>query len=151
GKIQVDELSDEQVQDLLDRAYDNGLTKAEFLKVLEAQGMPASELAKMRARIGEEKEESGRSTKVSKRDAREQVDLDGINLGMAQFSDGISGRSDENEIFGSSLFYQKNRRLSFEPSLNQATPKSYILGPGDLIYVDIYGQSEQYYEATVNP
>src|SRR5690606_18780017 len=109
SKIQVDELSDEQVQDLLDRAYDNGLTKAEFLKVLEAQGMPASELAKMRARIGEEKEESGRSTKVSKRDAREQVDLDGINLGMAQFSDGISGRSDENEIFGSSLFYQKNR------------------------------------------
>src|SRR5690606_14672081 len=51
----------------------------------------------------------------------------------------------------SSLFYQKNRRLSFEPSLSQATPKSYILGPGDLIYVDIYGQSEQYYEATVNP
>ncbi len=49
------------------------------------------------------------------------------------------------------FFYQKNRRLSFEPSLNQATPQSYILGPGDVVFVDIYGQSEQYYEATVNP
>jgi len=54
-------------------------------------------------------------------------------------------------LFGSTLFFQKNRKLSFEPSLNQATPKNYILGPGDLIYVDIYGQSEKYYEATVNP
>ena len=54
-------------------------------------------------------------------------------------------------LFGSKLFFQKNRKLSFEPSLNQATPKNYILGPGDLLYVDIYGQSEKYYEATVNP
>ena len=54
-------------------------------------------------------------------------------------------------LFGSTLFFQKNRKLSFEPSLNQATTKNYILGPGDLIYVDIYGQSEKYYEATVNP
>lgn len=149
-KIKVDELSDKQVQDLLDRAYDAGLTKAEFLKALEMQGMPPGELSKMRLRIGEETD-TGRSTKLSKRDSREQVDFDEIALGMFQFSDARSTKPDENEIFGSSLFYQRNRRLSFEPSLNQATPKSYILGSGDLIYVDIYGQSEQYYEATVNP
>ena len=41
--------------------------------------------------------------------------------------------------------------MSFEPNLNQATPKTYILGPGDMVFVDIYGQSEKYYEATVNP
>lgn len=150
-KIKVDELSDEQVQTLLDRAYDAGLTKAEFLQALEVQGMSAGELAKMRTRIGEEKSETGRNIKVSKRDSREQVDLDQISQGMFQLSDGNSKKSNENEIFGTSLFYNQNRRLSFEPSLNQATPKSYILGSGDLIYVDIYGQSEQYYEAKVNP
>ncbi|PZX58115.1 SLBB domain-containing protein [Algoriphagus chordae] len=150
-KIKVDELSDEQVQDLLDRAYDSGLTKAEFLKALELQGMPPSELAKMRTRIGEEKDVAGRNTKISKRDAREQVDLDEINLGMYQPSSHVSNKPNGNEIFGSSLFYQKDRSLSFEPNLNQATPKSYILGPGDLIYVDIYGQSEQYFEASVSP
>jgi len=150
-KIKVDELSDDQVQTLLDRAYDAGLTKAEFLQALEVQGMSAGELAKMKTRIGEEKADAGRNTKVSKRDAREQVDLDQISQGMFQLSDGNSKKSDEHEIFGTSLFYNQNRRLSFEPSLNQATPKSYILGSGDLIYVDIYGQSEQYYEATVNP
>lgn len=150
-KIKVDELSDEQIEDLLDRAYSAGLTKEEFLKALEARGMPAGELAKMRARIGEEKAEVERSTKVSKRDERQQVDSQEISKGMIQLTDVIPNKQNENEIFGSSLFYQKYRSLSFEPSLNQATPKSYILGPGDLIYVDIYGQSEQYYEATVNP
>ncbi|PZX58490.1 protein involved in polysaccharide export with SLBB domain [Algoriphagus ratkowskyi] len=149
-KIKVDQLSDDQVQNLLDRAFEAGLTKAEFLKALEAQGMPPSEVAKMRLRINEQ-ENSGRSTKVSKRDAREQINLEEINLGMIQPTDGFANKSNGNEIFGAYLFYQKNRNLSFEPSLNQATPKSYILSPGDLIYVDIYGQSEQYYEATVNP
>ena len=149
--IKVDELSDEEVQDLLDRAYERGLDKSEFIKVLEVQGMPPEEVAKMRKRINEEGSATGRSTKISKRDDRVQADQDEISLGMLQFSDGLTNRPDGNEIFGSSLFYQSSRRLSFEPSLNQATPKSYVLGPGDLIYVDIYGQSEQYYEATVNP
>src|SRR5690606_1288115 len=35
--------------------------------------------------------------------------------------------------------------------LNLATPQSYILGPGDMLYIDIYGQSERYYEANVTP
>ncbi len=151
SKIKVDELSDQQVQDLLDRAYDAGLSKSEFLKALEAQGMPDSEVEKMRARIGEEKNDTGRISKLSKRDDREQVNKEEISQGMLQFSSESVKKPNENEIFGSSLFYQKDRRLSFEPSLNQATPKSYILGSGDLIYIDIYGQSEQYYEATVNP
>ena len=149
--IKVDELSDVQVQELLGRATDAGLSKSEFLKALEVQGMPPSEVAKMRTRISEGQGKSIRSTKISKRNEREQVDMDEIALGMFQFSDGTFKKQDGNEIFGTSLFYHKNRRLSFEPSLNQATPKSYVLSPGDLIYVDIYGQSEQYYEATVNP
>src|SRR5690606_26973627 len=32
-----------------------------------------------------------------------------------------------------------------------ATPRSYVVGPGDMLYVDIYGQSERYYEANVTP
>src|SRR5690606_8837959 len=37
------------------------------------------------------------------------------------------------------------------PNLNLATPQSYVLGPGDMLYVDIYGQSERYYEANITP
>ena len=149
--IKVDELSDEEVQNLLDRAYDAGLDKAEFLKALEVQGMPPEEVSKMRKRINLDSSDTDRLTRNSKREPRKQNDLSDISSGMIFPPSFLNQKPRENQIFGTSLFYQANRRLSFEPSLTQATPKSYILGSGDLIYVDIYGQSEQYYEATVNP
>jgi protein involved in polysaccharide export with SLBB domain len=151
--IKVDELSDEQVEELLSRASEAGLGTEEFLQMAQLRGMPSSEVAKLRNRI-ESLDPSGavnRSTNASKRDPRQQVDINNITQGIYNPQTELVDVDQSNQIFGSSLFYQNNRRLSFEPSLNQATPKSYVLGPGDVVYVDIYGQSEQYYEATVNP
>lgn len=151
--IKVDELSDEQVEELLSRASEAGLSTEEFLQMAQLRGMPSSEVAKLRNRI-ESLDPSGatsRSTNASKRDPRQQVDINNITQGIYNPQAELVEVDKTNQIFGSSLFYQNNRRLSFEPSLNQATPKSYVLGPGDVVYVDIYGQSEQYYEATVNP
>ncbi len=153
-KIQVDQMSDAEVEELLNRSAEAGLSIEEFLQMAELRGMPASEVAKLKARIGTLDlggSEFKRSTDASKRDPRKQADFDLITAGIYQPQGNLEISDAENQIFGTSLFYQKNRKLSFEPSLNQATPNSYILGPGDLIYVDIYGESEQYYEATVNP
>lgn len=150
--IQVDELSDDQIEELVQRANAAGLSTVEFLQMAQMRGMPSVEIEKLKRRI-EALDTSGSAARmgsVSKREPRQQVDLNEITQGIAQFQE-IPESLDGETIFGSSLFYQKNRRLSFEPSLNQATPKSYVLGPGDLVYVDIYGQSEKYYEATVNP
>jgi protein involved in polysaccharide export with SLBB domain len=89
---------------------------------------------------------------ASKREPRKQVDFNQITQGIIKFQPEIEGIEEgKSKIFGADLFYNKNRRLSFEPNLNIATPKNYILGSGDMVYVDIYGQSEQYYEANVNP
>lgn len=153
-KIQVDEMSDTEVQELLNRSAEAGLSIEEFLRMAEMQGMPASEVSKLKARISTlDLGETGtrRSGEASKRDPRKQADFDLIMEGIYQPQADFEEVDTENQIFGTSLFYQRNRMLSFEPSLNQATPDSYIIGPGDMLYVDIYGQSEQYYEATVNP
>jgi protein involved in polysaccharide export with SLBB domain len=151
--IKVDELSDEQVAELVKRANEAGLGVDDFLQMAQLRGMPSVEVEKLRNRIGELDlgGSTSRSSKASRREPRQQMDLNEITRGLYQPQDEILNQATGEEIFGTSLFYQKNRRLSFEPSLNQATPQSYILGPGDVIFVDIYGQSEQYYEATVNP
>ena len=47
-------------------------------------------------------------------------------------------------IFGQDIF--SSRFLSFEPNQNLATPEDYVLGPGDEVYIDIWGVSE----ATIN-
>ncbi|SEF83677.1 SLBB domain-containing protein [Algoriphagus boritolerans] len=151
--IKVDELSDDQVEELVNRANEAGLSVDDFLQMAQLRGMPSSEVEKLRNRIGDLDLGSSktRSTNVSRREPRQQMDLNEITQGIYQPQAEIQEPTSSEEIFGTSLFYQKNRRLSFEPSLNQATPQSYILGPGDVVFVDIYGQSEQYYEATVNP
>jgi protein involved in polysaccharide export with SLBB domain len=151
--IRVDQLSDDQIEELVKRAQDAGLSSTDFLMMAQMRGMPSGEVEKLRSRIeglsvGSSK---SRSTNASKRTAREQIDLNDITQGLMETQELMEEEEADSLLFGSKLFFQKNRKLSFEPSLNQATPKNYILGPGDLIYVDIYGQSEKYYEATVNP
>lgn len=53
------------------------------------------------------------------------------------------------KVFGHSLF--NNEDLTFEPAMNIATPRDYVLGPGDAVYIDIYGASQKTIEATVTP
>jgi len=152
-QLKVDELSDQQIEELISRAAEAGLSPEEFLQMAQLRGMPSVEVAKLKNRV-EELNKSGanpRSSNASKRQPRQQIDFNTITQGLYEPQDLDGFENGGPQIFGESLFYNQNRRLSFEPSLNQATPKNYILGPGDMIYVDIYGQSEQYYEATVNP
>lgn len=52
-------------------------------------------------------------------------------------------------IFGHDIFRQEN--LTFEPEMNIAIPADYRLGPGDQVFVDIYGASQKNFEATVSP
>ncbi len=52
-------------------------------------------------------------------------------------------------IFGHNIFQQEN--LTFEPEMNIAVPADYRLGPGDQVFVDIYGASQKNFEATVSP
>ena len=58
-------------------------------------------------------------------------------------------KKEKSKIFGHDLF--KNEALSFEPNMNIATPKDYILGPGDAVNIDIYGASQESHSLTISP
>ena len=53
------------------------------------------------------------------------------------------------KIFGHDLFQKEE--LTFEPAMNVATPQNYVLGPGDVVYIDIYGASQKSIEETITP
>jgi len=55
----------------------------------------------------------------------------------------------EKKIFGHDIF--NNKLLSFEPNMNIATPQDYVLGPGDLLVIDVYGASQKSFKLTVSP
>ena len=64
---------------------------------------------------------------------------------------GLNGEDDENrkQVFGRNIFNRKN--LNFEPEMNVATPKDYHLGPGDVVYVDVWGASSKSFTSTISP
>ena len=59
-------------------------------------------------------------------------------------------RDMESDVYGYEIF-RGNTFLSFQSNLNIPTPSDYVLGPGDKLFIDIYGQSENYYQAEVSP
>ena len=53
------------------------------------------------------------------------------------------------KIFGHDVF--NNRNLTFESSMNIATPQNYRLGAGDVVNIDIWGASQESISETVSP
>ena len=54
-----------------------------------------------------------------------------------------------NQVFGRNIFNTRN--LTFEPSVNLATPLNYRLGPGDEVIIDIWGASQNTIRQRISP
>ena len=53
------------------------------------------------------------------------------------------------KVFGRDIF--NNKKLTFEPVMNIATPQNYVLGPGDQLIIDVYGDTQRSEQLTVSP
>ena len=58
-------------------------------------------------------------------------------------------KESKRKIFGHDVFNNKN--LTFESSMNLATPQNYRLGPGDAVNVDIWGASQESVTEVISP
>lgn len=74
---------------------------------------------------------------------------DEFELTQPAVRDSINNLFHGKRVFGRDIFNNKN--LNFEPNMNIATPQNYVLGPGDKVYVDIYGASQKTEELIVSP
>lgn len=117
---------------ILTMASENGAS-AEQIKVLESR-MKSSSSMKAKLKLNEKKQKQ--LLKGNKVDS-DKVSLKGVFRASAM----------DSLIFGFRLF--NNEQLSFEPSSNAPVPEGYILGPGDMIKIDIAGLSQQSYELEV--
>ena len=53
------------------------------------------------------------------------------------------------KVFGRDMF--RNENISFEPNMNIATPATYVLGAGDVVFIDVYGAAQTTIEGTISP
>lgn len=97
------------MEELVNRANEAGLSVDDFLQMAQLRGMPSSEVEKLRNRIGDLDLGSSktRSTNVSRREPRQQMDLNEITQGIYQPQAEIQEPTSSEEIFGTSLFFIK--------------------------------------------
>ena len=72
--------------------------------------------------------------------------LEQNELGIKSSNDVVS--QEPSNVFGLDFF--NNPKINFTPNLNVATPKTYVLGPGDNLIIDIWGASEITYDLEVD-
>ncbi len=61
----------------------------------------------------------------------------------------VTNRNSSTRIFGQDLFSRGG--LTFEPNLNIATPENYLLGPGDEVIIDVWGDAQTSASYSISP
>jgi protein involved in polysaccharide export with SLBB domain len=157
SSVNVDELSDAQIQKFIDKVEASGYDQDQLILMAKSRGMSEIQIQKLKSRISEVKT-GGSSASTSTEGNRLRSDA-AITANPADkelaandpFSDFQSTKDKKTgkKIFGHDFF--QNSKLTFAPGLNIPTPANYILGPGDELIIDIWGASEQTYQLTISP
>ena len=136
----------------------------EYVKEGIRQGKEQKQLASELARKGVTKEQAMRvkqlyeqqnnvnasnatGTDVNESRLREEMKENTSDMLEAHPSTQDLARS--NQVFGRNIFNTRN--LTFEPSVNIATPLNYRLGPGDEVIIDIWGASQNTIRQQISP
>jgi protein involved in polysaccharide export with SLBB domain len=153
--VNVDNLSDQQLQQMLQKAQASGLGVDEVVQQAQAKGMPADQVSKLRDRLNQLGSGSANQPQ-SKNGSNNNGDFSRkYNYKPLSPKDSVEAlKKQENDrirkkIFGSELF--SNSNLTFEPNLNIPTPGNYVIGAGDEIIVDVFGYSEKTERLKVTP
>lgn len=158
SNVRVDELSDDQIIQYVKQVEASGLSADQLEQVALSRGMSPSEVQKLKARVAKLQSSGklGTSKKTSSSTnssyGRQVNGMDNSTQDSTSLKEDAAAKALESlkpKIFGQELF--RNKNISFQPNLNIATPKNYIIGAGDQLLIDIYGYSEVNYQLEVSP
>jgi protein involved in polysaccharide export with SLBB domain len=144
SQIEVEELTDSEVNSILIELEKSGLSEAELEQLALLNNMPQIELQKLRKRLeGIQKDTLSNSTYQSNQQYFKQVEDPNLSK-----KETFETSSELSKVYGSTLF--NNRKLTFEPSLSMNPPNDYKLGAGDQLIIDVWGASRNYFEQTID-
>lgn len=138
--VKVDQLKDAQISEFVKKYTDAGYTLADIEQLAQSKKMSSAEWEKLKKRINEI--EAQKAVTVEAAEINSKIKEDEVQEGREKV--GLS----DTRIFGASLF--NNSKVSFEPSQAVATPRNYVIGPNDVLHIDVFGMAEATYDLTVN-
>ena len=169
-------MTDDQIISYIKTETQKGTNRSQIVKNLMEQGVTVDKIRSLRQRYEKEQKEltepqkktTAEQSRMRKRNTSEkQTDKStgkeekpqeyaGVDEEMEAALDELGLDEEEKpedekpvKVFGRDIF--NNKKLSFEPNMNIATPQDYVLGPGDVVNIDIYGASQERISSTVSP
>jgi protein involved in polysaccharide export with SLBB domain len=150
--VKVSQLSDAQITEIWKKLEESGVPEKEAYKLIEQRGLPAAEVEEFKNRVtllGLNK----KGTKLPVTQIKESIDLtrDTINTIIKPSVKAVPPPVAKPvlQVYGMDFFNQT--AVKFEPNFSAATPKSYVLGPGDEVIVLVTGLNETIVKAKVSP
>lgn len=140
------QMSDQQVLQELMKYKDSGKTPEQVAVEMSQKGVTPAQLQRLRDQY---MNQEGAATGLQS-NTDPQGDVLRGEAGFEESPQSAEGAALPGEaIYGQNLFSSKN--LTFAPSMNMPTPANYILGPGDEILIDVWGDSELNLRFTITP
>ena len=170
------QMSDTQVMQQIQREQKTGASQSQIATRLMQKGVTMQQLQRVRSQYenlngGKSTRSSGNNSDVLVEDSRLRDNNGAIltdSAGNVLFTQQVKATSatditreklkkaelDDNTyngkiVFGRDIFNKK--ALSFEPNMNIATPTNYVVGPGDKVFIDVYGASQKSEQLQVSP
>jgi protein involved in polysaccharide export with SLBB domain len=151
--MKVSQATDEQITQAWKKLQDSGMSEQEAYSMLAKNGVPPEEVQAFKDRVtllGLNKKtlpKPGLSTEKQKTgSSRDVVDL--VIKPKPFELPHTNTKQPVLEVYGTQFFKQA---ITFEPNFSIATPKSYVLGPGDKVIILLTGLNEKNLESTVTP
>ncbi|KAA6345166.1 capsule biosynthesis protein [termite gut metagenome] len=150
GVAVAQQVTDNQVIESIKNASTEGKDQNQVSRELMQQGVTRQQVEKIQKQY-----ENGQvTTEVTKDDLNTQTTTEDEDEGEVEEETSKARKSfrfqnSTRNIFGHNIFTTQN--LTFEPNSNLATPDNYILGPGDEVIINVWGDSETSIRAIISP
>jgi protein involved in polysaccharide export with SLBB domain len=149
-------MTDEQVKDYAITLKNKGLSKEQIYMELLKKGITEAQLKSLYSKYENQKESDNSSDHknmskgtTSRMRSVNSEQREEFKTHVEDFNTSMDEINTHRKIFGHDVFNNKN--LTFQSSMNLATPQNYVLGPGDEVNVDIWGNTQESMTLPISP
>lgn len=144
ASVDVNNLSDQQIQQIANEVNARGLTIDQAAQMAQMQGATPMQVDQLKRRIQDlntnpVKATNNPATQITR---KSQSPRDSISRKAVMRENPKTKR-----IFGFQLF--NSDKLTFEPPVNIPTPQNYVLGIDDELTISVWGASQQTYQLRI--
>ena len=150
GSLMAQSMSDSQVLEYVKDGIRQGKEQKQLASELARKGVTKEQAMRVKQLYEQQNNvNTSKSTGTDINESRLREETKENTSDMLEDHPTTQDLARGDQVFGRNIFNTRN--LTFEPSVNLATPTNYRLGPGDEVIIDIWGASQNTIRQQISP